>query len=84
MAVASGGSKEIVKASLQVLGLTPLFDTIVTFDDVGEAKPKPDLFLEAAKRLNIPNELCLVFEDSVQGIEAASRANMPCCDIRKL
>ncbi|MGF6099275.1 HAD family hydrolase [Pseudomonas sp. 18175] len=84
MAVASGGSKQIVEASLQALGLTDLFDTIVTFDDVGIAKPNPGLFLEAAKRLNVPNELCLVFEDSVQGIEAAQRANMPCCDIRQL
>lgn len=84
MAVASGGSKEIVEASLQALGLNYLFDTIVTFDDVGVAKPGPDLFLEAARRLNVPHESCLVFEDSPQGIEAARRAHMSFCDVRQL
>lgn len=83
-AVASGGSKEIVEASLHALRLFDLFNTVVTFDDVGVAKPGPDLFLEAARRLNISNESCLVFEDSPQGIEAARRANMPFCDIRTL
>jgi len=84
MAVASGGSAAIVEPSLKATGLADLFDTVVTFDDVGRAKPDPDLFLEAARRLDVPPERCLVFEDSGQGIEAAKRAGMHVVDVAEL
>lgn len=84
MAVASGGPAAIVKPSLKAAGLASIFDTVVTFDDVGRAKPEPDLFLEAARRLGVTAEQCLVFEDSLQGIEAAKRAGMQFVDIAEL
>lgn len=84
MAVASGGPATIVRASLVTLGLLPLFDTVVTYEDTGKAKPDPALFLEAARRLNVAPEHCLVFEDSPQGLEAAFNAGMPVIDITKL
>ncbi|WP_458369708.1 HAD family hydrolase [Pseudomonas fluorescens] len=84
MAVASGGSREIVTTSLNALGLTKMFNSIVTFDDVGVAKPEPDLFLDAATHLRIAPEHCLVFEDSPQGIEDARRADMPIWDVAHL
>lgn len=81
MAVASGGSRQIVQASLQVSGLLHLFETVVTIDDVGSAKPAPDLFLTAAARLDVDPQACLVFEDSPQGIEAAKAADMRWIDV---
>lgn len=84
LAVASGGSTSIVRASLEALGLDDLFDTIVTVDDVGKPKPDPAAFLEAARRLKVPTESCLVFEDSEQGIAAAKAAGMPFIDVLRL
>ena len=82
MAVASGGQRLFVEATLRVCGLIDLFDTIVTFDDVAEGKPSPALFLKASRRLHIEPERCLVFEDSEQGLEAARRARMQGVDVR--
>jgi beta-phosphoglucomutase-like phosphatase (HAD superfamily) len=84
MAVASGGPAAIVEPSLKAARLHGLFDTVVTLDDVGRAKPEPDLFLEAARRLGVPPERCLVFEDSLQGIEAARQAGMHVVDVAGL
>lgn len=84
LAVASGGSRAIVTASLSALGIAALFDTVVTFDDVGMAKPAPDLFLEAAQRMAVAPGHCLVFEDSAQGLEAALHARMPVIDVATL
>jgi len=84
MAVASGGPAAIVEPSLKATGLYGLFDAVVTLDDVGRAKPAPDLFLEAARRLGVPPERCLVFEDSFQGIEAARQARMHVVDVAGL
>lgn len=82
MAVASGGSRQIVSACLEATGLTKLFATVVTIEDVTRPKPAPDLFLEAARRLGIEPTKCCVFEDSPQGLEAARNAGMLAIDVR--
>lgn len=76
MAVASGGHREIVIKTLEALELMPYFETIVGMEDVERGKPAPDPFLEAARRLGVNPEDCLVFEDSPTGIEAARAAGM--------
>jgi len=83
MAVASGGERFVLTTSLRAAGLIELFDHIVSISDVGQGKPSPALFLEAARRLgHVPAE-CLVFDDTDEGIEAARRADMPFIDVRK-
>ncbi|MDF0661608.1 MULTISPECIES: HAD family phosphatase [unclassified Rhizobium] len=84
MAVASGGSREIVTATLQGTGLREYFDQVVTIDDVPNPKPAPDLFLQAAALLGIEPARCVVFEDSEQGLEAARRAGMSAIDVTRL
>ncbi len=76
MGVASGGHREIVIKTLDALGLTSYFDTIVGAEDVARGKPAPDPFLETARRLGAEPATCLVFEDSPTGIEAAKAAGM--------
>jgi HAD superfamily hydrolase (TIGR01509 family) len=84
MAVASGGARAIVTATLEAAQLCPLFDEIVTMDDVTRGKPFPDLFLEAARRLRMNPSDCLVFEDTEEGLLAAQRAGMVAIDVRSL
>lgn len=76
MAIASGGPRPIVKRSLELAGLAPLFKAVVTADDVVHGKPAPDMFLLAAKLLGVEPTRCLVFEDADPGFKAAAAAGM--------
>jgi HAD superfamily hydrolase (TIGR01509 family) len=76
MAVASGGHRRIVLNTLRALGIADLFQAIVTSEDYRRGKPSPDPFLEAALRLGVSPESCLVFEDTATGIAAANAAGM--------
>jgi HAD superfamily hydrolase (TIGR01509 family) len=76
IAVASGGFREMVHNTLEVIGVKDLFPVVVTQDDVFKGKPDPEIFLLAAHKLGIAPEKCLVLEDSLLGIQAAIAAGM--------
>ena len=76
VAIASGGTREIVERSLQLTGLAELFPVVVTACDVTHGKPSPDMFLLAAELMGVPPEECLVFEDAEPGMRAATAAGM--------
>jgi HAD superfamily hydrolase (TIGR01509 family) len=61
---------------MEAIRIDEIFEIIITQDDVKNSKPAPDLFLLAAERMNVNPQKCLVFEDSLLGIEAAQRAGM--------
>jgi beta-phosphoglucomutase-like phosphatase (HAD superfamily) len=84
MAVASGGQRRIVERTLAQIGVLDWFGALVTAEDTVRHKPDPDLFLEAARRLGVPPEICTVYEDADLGVEAARRAGMKCVDVRVL
>ncbi len=77
-AVATSGPRENASLVLDGLNLSQYFDAVITGDDVSRSKPHPDIFLLAARRIGLPPEQCVVFEDSSSGIEAASRAGCIC------
>lgn len=77
LAVGTSGRRFKLDYILAELGIGTLFDTLVTSEDVALGKPAPDVFLTAARRLGVAPSECLVFEDSFNGVEAASRAGMP-------
>lgn len=75
--LASGSSPKRVNRSLEIAGLNDRFkDRIFTTTMVKHGKPAPDIFLYAAKHMNVPPYKCLVIEDSVTGIAAAKAADM--------
>lgn len=75
-AIATGSSKRTLRLSLEATGLEERFDATVSAEEVAEGKPAPDVFLEAARRVGVRPERCLVLEDSRSGIEAALAAGM--------
>ena len=56
--------------------LASLVDTIVTADDVVQGKPHPEIYLQAADHLRVPPTACVVVEDAVVGVQAATAAGM--------
>ena len=56
-----------------------LIDAVVTGDEVVNGKPAPDIFIEAARRINCDPSKCVAFEDSPFGVEAAHAAGMVAC-----
>lgn len=75
-AVATSSCRQSAFRKLTTAALLNRFDVVVTGDDVQKGKPAPDIFLAAAKKLNVPAADCLVFEDSENGIRAANSAGM--------
>src|SRR3954469_4171995 len=58
MAVASGGTRQVIHKVLHHIGIHELFGAIVTSEDVVRQKPAPDIFLEAARRLRVEPQFC--------------------------
>jgi HAD superfamily hydrolase (TIGR01509 family) len=75
-AVATSTERENADLTLRVSGLAGRFRAVVTGDQVSRGKPAPDIYLEAARRLNVPPASCLALEDSGHGIQSARAAGM--------
>ena len=84
IAIGSGGSRAMVERTLRQIGLYDWFPVIVTAEDTAHHKPEPDVFLEAARRMNVHPNICTVYEDTDIGLEAARRAGMRGIDVRPL
>ncbi len=82
LAIASGGSRAMVEATLTQLELIHCFEVILTIENVAEGKPAPDLFLLAAQALGVLPKDCIVYEDSEIGLEAARLAGMRAIDVK--
>jgi len=90
LAVVSSSSHRWVDGWLEKIRLGHFFETTVCRGDAEQIKPAPDLYLEAARQLHLEPAVCLVVEDSVNGLKAATAAGMPsvaipnrvtaCCD----
>ncbi len=81
LGIATSNSRELVENIASVHKLRNYFTCIVTGCDVVRGKPAPDIYLEAARQLDVSPEKCLVFEDIVQGIQAGKSAGMRVCAV---
>lgn len=76
MAIGTSNSYSLAVDVLKAHNIYEYFNTIVTSGMVGQGKPNPDVYLEAARQINVVPDKCIVFEDVVQGIMAGKNAGM--------
>jgi HAD superfamily hydrolase (TIGR01509 family) len=76
VALASSSHRAVIDAALAATGLADVFRAVVSSDEVERGKPAPDVFLEAARRLDVDPRHVLVVEDSYNGLAAARAAGM--------
>jgi len=78
LAVASSSYLKNIEKNVNNLRIAECFDQLVSGTQVARPKPNPDIFLEAAARLGVAPEECIVIEDSENGVNAAKTAGMAC------
>ena len=78
IAVASSSDRFYILETLKILGIENYFSVIATADDVGIAKPAPDVYQKALKDLGVSNEQAIAVEDSTTGAKSAVNAKIRC------
>jgi len=82
LAVATSADPIKMEINLEAIGADEsLFSAQVTGDQIEHKKPAPDIFLRAARLLGFTPAECIVFEDAVNGVQAAKAAGMRCVGI---
>ncbi len=78
VSIGSSSPHSWVDAHAKRLGIFHYFDHVICADDVapGRTKPNPDIYLKALEQLNVKKDAAVVFEDSVNGVLAARRAEI--------
>jgi HAD superfamily hydrolase (TIGR01509 family) len=82
LAIASGSWTKDIRSILKNAGALSHFPVILGKESAPREKPHPDIFLKAAQVLEQPPESCLVMEDALKGLHAATKAHMPCLIIK--
>ncbi len=81
MAVASSNDRTLIETVLKSHRILEYFQCIITACEVQKGKPAPDVYLEAARRLQVQPGECLVFEDIIPGILSGKAAGMTTCAV---
>lgn len=82
LAVATSADKIKMEVNLREIGLDEaIFHALVTGSDIEHKKPAPDIFLKAAERLGVAPQECIVFEDAINGVQAAKAAGARCVGV---
>lgn len=74
IALTTSSKKEVQQTVFNKFKLQPYFDVIITGDHIQHSKPHPEPYLKTVQALKLPAEVCMVFEDSLNGIKSAREA----------
>ncbi|PEJ57251.1 HAD family hydrolase [Bacillus sp. AFS002410] len=78
IALASSSSREWVQSFLEKLNIYEYFSVIKTKEDVAKVKPDPELYLKAIEEIGVDVTEAIAFEDSLNGLIAATKAGLQC------
>jgi len=78
---ALGSASKNTPVIIEKLGIKGLFDAVADGNTVKKAKPDPEVFLAAARMINVEPGQCIVFEDAAAGVKAALSAGMTCVGV---
>jgi len=81
LAVATSLSAELCAPVLRNNGIDNFFDAICRTDEAGHGKSHPDVFLLTAKKIGVPVQDCLVFEDILAAVKSAKSIGMSVCAV---
>jgi HAD superfamily hydrolase (TIGR01509 family) len=76
LGLASSANRRIIDLALELTKMTPLFAATISSEEVARGKPAPDVYIEAARRLDVTPERCAAVEDSSNGLRSAAAAGM--------
>jgi HAD superfamily hydrolase (TIGR01509 family) len=81
LAVASSSPRDWITDHLSRLGYLDRFELLACGDEVRSAKPAPDVYRLALRKLDVPADRAVAFEDTVHGVAAAKDAGLRCVAI---
>jgi beta-phosphoglucomutase family hydrolase len=76
MAIATSGIQVNIDFMFEHVPIKQYFDKIINSNDIEKGKPDPEIFIKTAEELGIPPENCVVFEDSIAGVQSGKAAGM--------
>jgi len=76
LAIGSNATTKNVLMTIEELGITNYFSSIICGDKVSKGKPDPEMFITTLSNLKVSKDECIVFEDSIEGVAAAKKADI--------
>ena len=76
LSIGSNAIRKNVLMTIEELGITNYFSSIICGDEVSRGKPDPEMYLKTLSNLKVSNNECIIFEDSIEGVEAARNADI--------
>ena len=76
LSIGSNAIRKNVLMTIEELGITNYFSSIICGDEVSRGKPDPEMYLKTLSNLKVSKNECIIFEDSIEGVEAARNADI--------
>ena len=76
LSIGSNAIRKNVLMTIEELGITNYFSSIICGDEVSRGKPDPEMYIKTLSNLNVGKDECIIFEDSIEGVTAAKNADI--------
>ena len=76
LSIGSNAIRKNVLMTIEELGITKYFNSIICGDEVSKGKPDPEMYIKTLSNLKVNKNECIIFEDSIEGVTAAKNANI--------